>query len=87
MENETITQLTEKLVELYQSGPKGSVGQPIGFSKYEENSRPIKDIGEKLNDVGGIDAMRKAGSLFTSRLPHCARNLDMVWDGIGDWMG
>jgi hypothetical protein len=87
MENETIIQLTEKLVQLYHEGPKGSAGQPIGFYKYDENAKPIREIGENLDKIGGIEAMRKVGEKFSRKLPHCARNLDMVWDGIGDWMG
>jgi hypothetical protein len=43
----------------------------------------IKQIGETLNEVGGIEAMQKAIA-FVGR-DH-KRSIDFYWDGIGDWL-
>lgn len=42
-------------------------------------------IGTELNKRGGMGAMRSAHRAL-GPIPG-ARTLDMVWNGIGDWMG
>ena len=40
-----------------------------------------------LDEAGGMDLMRQAHGLFARQNPGMARNLESVWDGIGNWMG
>ncbi len=72
----------EKLVELYDSSPRGE-----GFITHSSSAEPVRRIGEDLNRIDGMDAMLLAHSLFAKARPQAARNLEMVWDGIGSWNG
>ena len=47
----------------------------------------MREVGKKLNEAGGMDLMLKAHAAFASRNGLMARNLEMVWDGIGGWAG
>lgn len=58
---------------------------PEGFRKAE--AEPVRRIGKDLNGAGGMELMKKAHEMFAARNPQMARNLEMVWDGIGNWMG
>lgn len=58
--------------------------------KYRRNIR-ARQIGERLNQIGGIDLMRKAWwrlevEFYRTGLRE-GRSLDLCWDGIGGWMG
>lgn len=62
---------------------------PGGFLSDSPAAEPVKDIGRELDERGGFDMMMEAHRRFSARntLPGLARNLEMVWDGIGGWRG
>ncbi len=47
-----------------------------------QNFERVREIGEKLNKLGGFDLMRLACDLVPI---YDQRNLDYAWNGIGDW--
>ena len=68
----------KNLLTLYQRAPEGFL---------KSQAREVRTIGEDLNRAGGMDLMLKAHEMFAARNPQMARNLEIVWDGIGNWMG
>jgi len=50
--------------------------------------KPARMIGEQLNHLGGLNLMKSAHREVTNVLgPIAARELDMAWNGIGQWLG
>ena len=47
----------------------------------------VREIGQQLDQLGGMRAMRRVGMEFARRRPIHARKLETTWDGIGSWMG
>lgn len=47
----------------------------------------IREIGRKLNELGGFTAMQSAFYVFSSRVndPKLPRELEIIWNGIGEW--
>lgn len=68
----------ERLVWLYQKRPGGYL-----TSQADE----VREVGRKLNEAGGMDMMLEAHAAFARQNGLMARNLEMVWDGIGSWAG
>lgn len=68
----------ERLLALYRQAPGGFL---------RDEAVDVRAIGMLLNEAGGMDLMRRAHGLFARQNPGMARNLESVWDGIGDWMG
>ena len=68
----------ERLVWLYQKRPGGYL-----TSQADE----VREVGRKLNEAGGMDMMLEAHAAFARQNGLMARNLEMVWDGIGNWAG
>ena len=68
----------DRLVWLYQKKPGGYL---------TSQADAVREVGKKLNEAGGMDLMLKAHAAFASRNGLMARNLEMVWDGIGGWAG
>ncbi len=58
---------------------------PAGFLTSE--ALEVRQIGQALDDMGGMDMMLEAHRLFSEQNRPMARNLEMVWDGIGAWRG
>lgn len=58
-----------------------------GFVKGDPEGEPVRELGRRLNALGGFTLMRQAHALFSDLRPAAARNLEMVWDGIGTWSG
>ena len=53
------------------------------FSANQETKDKVKEIGSRLNALGGTDLME---SIATDCVPRCDRHeLDCLWHGIGDW--
>jgi hypothetical protein len=46
----------------------------------------ITDIGEQLNQEGGMTLMRKVGAMVREKDQLKASWLNNAWDGIGSWM-
>lgn len=74
--------LVERLVALYDGSPHGE-----GFLVYSSEVQPVRAIGQTLDTLGGFKLMLEAHALFAQYRPRAARNLEMVWDGIGNWQG
>jgi HEAT repeat protein len=73
----------DRLAVIYRANPRG-------FMRHEPLAavREIINIGEALNDLGDMSAMRAAHAAFASRcsdIAGAARNLEIMWHGIGRW--
>ena len=62
---------------------------PGGFLTDSAAAQPVRAIGKKLDAAGGFELMLQAHGAFSASSPGMglARNLEMVWDGIGGWRG
>lgn len=64
---------------------------PDGFVRGQGGAteKQIRRIGQDLHDEGGMDLMLAAHARFNGICPilGAARNLEFMWDGIGDWRG
>lgn len=67
-----------RLLMLYRQTPEGFLKEQAG---------EVRAVGQQLNEAGGMELMLLAHSMFAARNPRMARNLEVVWDGIGGWMG
>lgn len=70
------------LLILYDASPQGE-----GFLTHSREAEPVRQIGRILSEVGGFHLMREIHTHFAGLRPGAARNLEMVWDGIGGWLG
>lgn len=68
----------ERLLALYRQSPGGFL---------RDDALDVRAIGMLLDETGGMDLMLRAHGLFARQNPGMARNLESVWDGIGEWMG
>ena len=66
----------ERLVLLYQKKPEGYLTR---------QADEVRAVGRKLAEAGGMDLMLEAHAAFARQNGRMARNLEMVWDGIGGW--
>lgn len=58
-----------------------------GFNERKRYIRAI-EIGKRLNEIGGMDAMRMGGMAVSRFLDSTkGRELEACWDGIGAWRG
>jgi len=73
---------SELLVACYDRTPRGE-----GFLMGSYSARDVEDIGRQLDALGGFELMLDVHALFARRRPRAARNLEMVWDGVGRWQG
>ncbi len=48
---------------------------------------PVRNIGQALNDLGGMDLMKKVFDQFRREMPEMGRTVEMLWDRIGTWQG
>lgn len=80
--DEMLIECVKELVMIYSQNPGG-------FLMDSPSAEPVKAIGRKLNEAGGKDLMLRAHGIFSANAPGLglARNLEMVWDGIGGWCG
>lgn len=60
---------------------------PEGLYPDTPDRAKVREIGQALYDAGGMSYMLSAYREFASRNPRHARNLELVWNGIGEWMG
>ncbi len=79
-----LDKILEELLKEYRKHPEG-------FIVSSPEAEAIRKHGETLNSIGGMDLMRQAHARFAQQCneigPGLARNLEMVWDGIGEWRG
>jgi len=83
-----VESLTDELIGIGKTDGFLSL-QPGG--KYNEKKRHIRafEIGERLNDMGGLELMRKVGYSVAQLFPPgstAGRELEAAWVGIGSWM-
>ncbi len=73
-----------RIVSIYREHPQGFV-QGMGGAQEQE----LRQIGEMLDQKGKIDLMRTAHANFASKcdIRGASRNLEIIWDGIGNWRG
>lgn len=64
---------------------------PQGFLSTSPQAEPVRKIGRELNEAGGMQLMLEAHGYFSAMAdaigPGLPRNLESVWDGIGEWRG
>jgi hypothetical protein len=72
------------LISIYDRTPRGEGFLTSDYSKEAEN---VRRIGSILHEMGGMDEMLEAHARFKMLRPRAARNLEMMWDGIGSWRG
>jgi len=79
-----VTASAQKLIELYSLSPKGE-----GFLTDSNAVEPVRAVGKLLNNTGGFQLMLHTHGQFAASYSvyGAARNLEMVWDGIGSWRG
>ena len=73
-----------ELLQLYGRTREGFYPSANGLS---ENR--VREIGRELDARGGKELMREAHAKFArmTNTPGGARNLEIMWDGIGSWQG
>jgi hypothetical protein len=73
-----------KLVAIYNAHPDGFVKGSGGESEAE-----LRRLGALFHQKGGMDVMRAAHAAFAEKcsVRGAPRNLEIIWDGIGEWMG
>ena len=74
----------EALLGIFPTTPLDYEGHKKFDAEYRED---VRRIGERLNVLGGMSAMRQVGEAFARKNPLHARKLETTWDGIGMWMG
>jgi len=77
-----IVEVVDRLTAIYQKHP-GGLARSMGGPDVEA----VRDIGKMLNKQGGMPMMLAVHREFARRQSWAARNLEMVWDGIGEWRG
>ena len=77
-------QLVRRLKELLITANKWGEGN--GYPLYEKYPQynEVQEIGKKLNDMGGIELMRKAYGEVEGHIPYPGMS-EYWWDGIGSW--
>ena len=84
MESE-ISSLVAQLIEIGRKWP----ADPCSSSHFLDNAHHrTVELGERLNELGEFDAMFRAHKRVSEILGGpSARELELAWDGIGDWQG
>ncbi len=75
----------QRIANLYRMHPDGFVRGEGGVPEMV-----IREVGTAVNKRGGKKLMLETHNVFsqiTSGIRGAARNLEHVWDGIGEWMG
>jgi hypothetical protein len=78
----SFSQLVEGLLEVYSRNPDGYI--PDMFCRDAEE---IREIGEVLHKRGGLALMQAAHQEFAARNFLAKRNLEHLWDFVGQWRG
>lgn len=85
-----VKEMENMLNELLDIGRgEGSLSLVAG-GRFNERKRHVRaiEIGERLNEIGGMDAMRMGGMAVSRFLDSTkGRELEECWDGIGSWRG
>ena len=79
-EQERIMEYTKKLISLFEKMPVSGETDPAC-------RETVREIGWEIYNSDIARGMRKVAEAFAHEMPHQARRLDMLWDGVGSWMG
>ena len=81
---EEIMMLIEELIRVGQKAPDGrSTSTFLNIGKAR-----AREIGERLNQIDGNELMLAVHSRVSQSLGGSSgRELEVAWDGIGEWMG
>jgi hypothetical protein len=73
-----------KLVKIYNKHPEGFYKDRVNIAAWK-----VRNIGKKLNQKGGKRLMLKAHAEFCikCKISGSERNLEIMWDGIGEFRG
>ena len=101
--NKKLVDLVEELAIIYRSNPQGfGIGESgkdtkwvLSNGKWNESDGTsevtrIREIGKIFNHHDGMECMRWAHKEFSLKcldIRGAARNLEFIWDGIGNWRG
>ncbi len=79
-----IEDAVDELLEIYRLHPEGFVRVHGG-----PQVKRIRRIGARLNSRGGMERMLEVHKSFAARCTvfGAPRNLEHMWDGIGEWLG
>jgi len=89
---ESVSVFSEEGLSLYERAKapldeaNEAIAKELVFASHQSDRDKTIKIGEQLNESGGIDLMK----LVCYRVRHCGgddRWIEMVWSGIGDWLG
>lgn len=83
-----VERLVDELVEIGHEGGFVSTGGPKAYDSYGVSLR-AREIGQRLNEMGGLRLMKNAWwrvRLALSPGP-ASRDLDIIWNRIGEWRG
>jgi hypothetical protein len=74
----------DRLISIYRSHPQG-----LDRWKASKELEAVQSIGRSLDEHGGMAAMLRVHQEFSSRcgVRGAPRNLEFMWDGIGNWRG
>ena len=79
-EQELIRAYTQKLISVFEKMPV--------IGETDPNDREaVREIGWEIYGSDIARGMRKVAEAFAAEMPYHARRLDMLWDGVGSWMG
>jgi len=76
----SIDQVVDLLVDIYQDCPEGIYSET-------PQERAVRKIGRVIHEIDGIRLMQVVHAQFSARHFQHARNLEMMWSGIGEWRG
>ncbi|MGB4594291.1 MAG: hypothetical protein WBI14_00100 [Anaerolineaceae bacterium] len=80
-----VKDLIAKLIKIGQTDDFLSLA-PGGPFDLQMHHREARDIGRRINDIGGLPLMEAARSSVKRKLkPVMAEHLDHCWKGIGNW--
>ena len=83
-----IDRMTRELIEIGRRG--GFLAMGPGGSGGGQSKARARVIGERLDEIGGIELMRSVGQRVARELgpgSGAGRELEAAWDGIGSWHG
>ena len=79
-EQERIMEYTQKLISVFEK-------IPVSGETDSGCRETVREIGWEIYNSDIARGMSKVAEAFAREMPHHARRLDMLWDGVGSWMG
>lgn len=76
----SLTDVVDRLIKIYARHPEGLFPNSL-------ERKTVREIGQTLYETGGLNLMLAVHQEFAARDFIHARNLELIWDGIGEWMG